>query len=402
MAAYTQAEQVLEDDKKYALRVETTHGTITAVLDPELGGPIPNSIAFLAKEGFYDGLNFHRVVPGFVLQGGCPTGTGTGNPGYEVIGTPPRYYEYKVGDFAMAKTGHAPAGRVGLAVLRDLGPVRRAPARRVRHPRPRPRRRVARDDQGDRRARGQRRAAERAGRHRPHDGRGDRGVRLRGLVAALVVAAFAASAPGALAATGPHHGADGCDHSKPPIVKREPHVPRSPARVLAPGAKAEIVMVTSCGKITIQLARDKKNPIPNSIAFLVTKHFYDGLAIFRAVPDFVLQGGDPNNNGTGGPGYQVVGQVPMGYAYQLGDVAMAKTSDAISGTAGSQFFLISGAQGEQLGTRVRPARPRGRQGVARDDRAPRDVREPSREAVEAALDLVGEARERVARGRCAR
>jgi cyclophilin family peptidyl-prolyl cis-trans isomerase len=120
--AYTQAEQVLEDDKKYRLRVETSHGTITAVLDPELGGPIPNSIAFLAKEGFYDGLTFHRVVPGFVLQGGCPNGNGAGNPGYEVIGTPPRYYEYKVGDFAMAKTGHAPAGASGSQFFVISGP----------------------------------------------------------------------------------------------------------------------------------------------------------------------------------------------------------------------------------------------------------------------------------------
>ena len=78
--AYTQAEQVLEDDKKYRLRVETSHGTITADLDPELGGPIPNSIAFLAREGFYDGLGFHRVVPGFVLQGGCPTATARATP----------------------------------------------------------------------------------------------------------------------------------------------------------------------------------------------------------------------------------------------------------------------------------------------------------------------------------
>jgi cyclophilin family peptidyl-prolyl cis-trans isomerase len=174
-------------------------------------------------------------------------------------------------------------------------------------------------------------------------------VRVRGLVAALVVVGFTAYAPGALAAAGPHYGADGCDHSKPPIVKVNRTFSK-PGTVLKRGAKAEIVMVTSCGKLTIQLALDKKNPIPNSIAFLVTKHFYDGLAIFRAVPDFVLQGGDPNNNGTGDPGYEVVGKVPAGYAYKLGDVAMAKTSVAVGGTAGSQFFLISGAQGEQLDT----------------------------------------------------
>ena len=141
MTSYSAAEQVLEEGKRYALDLDTSHGPISAVLDPDLGGPIPNSIAFLATKGFYDGLSFHRVVPGFVLQGGCPNGTGTGNPGYEVVGTPPRFYEYKVGDFAMAKTGDGAARRDRLAVLHHLGQERRGAAGGVRHPRPRARRR---------------------------------------------------------------------------------------------------------------------------------------------------------------------------------------------------------------------------------------------------------------------
>src|SRR4051794_9113042 len=122
MTSYSAAEQVLEEGKRYALDIDTSHGPITAVLDTDLGGPIPNSIAFLASKGFYDGLSFHRVVPGFVLQGGCPQGTGTGNPGYEVVGTPPRDYRYRVGDFAMAKTATAKAGASGSQFFVISGP----------------------------------------------------------------------------------------------------------------------------------------------------------------------------------------------------------------------------------------------------------------------------------------
>jgi cyclophilin family peptidyl-prolyl cis-trans isomerase len=145
-------------------------------------------------------------------------------------------------------------------------------------------------------------------------------------------------------------GADGCTHAKPPAFGMKRAQFSKAGKVLAPGEQATIVMKTSCGTVRIRLATDKRNPIPNSIAFLVTKHFYDGLSLFRDVPAFVIQGGDPSNNGTGGPGYQVVGRVPEGYSYQVGDVAMAKTQADAAGAAGSQFFLISGELGKELPT----------------------------------------------------
>jgi cyclophilin family peptidyl-prolyl cis-trans isomerase len=175
----------------------------------------------------------------------------------------------------------------------------------------------------------------------------------RALGTALVAGACATAllAPGAQAAAGPHYGPDGCDHSKPPGYGQKKATYKKAGTVLKRGAKAKIVMVTSCGTVTIQLATDKRNPIPNSIAFLVTKHFYDGLALFRDVPNYIVQGGDPMNQGTGGPGYEVVGKVPQGYHYKIGDVAMAKTAAATPGTAGSQFFmLITNAAAEQLDT----------------------------------------------------
>ena len=147
-----------------------------------------------------------------------------------------------------------------------------------------------------------------------------------------------------------HPGSDGCDHTKPAAASDTRGSYSKPQTVLKAGQKAEIDMVTSCGTLRIQLDTDPSNPIPNSIAFLVGKKFYDGLTFHRIIPDFVLQGGDPKGNGTGDPGYTVVGTVPAGYHYKLGDFAMAKTQVEPSGTAGSQFFVISGAQGVALPT----------------------------------------------------
>jgi len=118
----------------------------------------------------------------------------------------------------------------------------------------------------------------------------------------------------------------------------------APEDVLAAGP-ATIVMETSCGVINIELDREAGGPIPNSIAFLAAKGFYDGLTFHRVVPDFVLQGGDPDGTGGGGPGYEVVGAVPEGYQYKVGDVAMAKTTTAPAGSSGSQFFVVSSENG---------------------------------------------------------
>jgi peptidylprolyl isomerase len=80
-------------------------GEIVVRLRPDLAPQTVNSFVFLAREGFYDGVTFHRVIPGFVAQGGDPTGTGTGGPGYTL---PDEYSEVpfdKPGLLAMASTG---------------------------------------------------------------------------------------------------------------------------------------------------------------------------------------------------------------------------------------------------------------------------------------------------------
>jgi cyclophilin family peptidyl-prolyl cis-trans isomerase len=70
--------------KKYAIEVETNQGSFTLDLFTDLAPGHCKNILGLAKAGFYDGLKFHRVISGFMIQGGCPSGTGTGGPGFNI------------------------------------------------------------------------------------------------------------------------------------------------------------------------------------------------------------------------------------------------------------------------------------------------------------------------------
>ena len=91
--------------KTYSATVETDAGTFTVALDAKAAPKTVNNFVFLAREHFYDGLTFHRVIPGFVVQGGDPQGTGSGGPGYKFADELPKAGAYKVGSLAMANSG---------------------------------------------------------------------------------------------------------------------------------------------------------------------------------------------------------------------------------------------------------------------------------------------------------
>ncbi len=77
-------EITIDPEKQYFANVETSKGTFRIELRPDIAVQTVNSFVFLARQGYYDGVTFHRVIPGFVAQGGDPTGTGSGSPGYSL------------------------------------------------------------------------------------------------------------------------------------------------------------------------------------------------------------------------------------------------------------------------------------------------------------------------------
>jgi peptidyl-prolyl cis-trans isomerase B (cyclophilin B) len=129
---------------------------------------------------------------------------------------------------------------------------------------------------------------------------------------------------------------------------REDKTYTAPTEPLDP-AKTYIATVdTNCGAFTIKLDAKRAPKTSASFKYLADQGFYDGLVIHRIVPGFVIQGGDPQGNGTGGPGYSITEPPPKNLVYRKGVVAMAKGAEDPKGTSGSQFFVVTGPDGKQL------------------------------------------------------
>ena len=104
---------LLDRSKTTTVGVLTNFGRFDIRLDVKDSPCTTSSFAALVRKGFFDGTRFHRIVPGFVIQGGDPTGTGQGGPGYTVRDVPPADATYTKGIVAMAKTGAEPSGTSG-------------------------------------------------------------------------------------------------------------------------------------------------------------------------------------------------------------------------------------------------------------------------------------------------
>jgi cyclophilin family peptidyl-prolyl cis-trans isomerase len=112
----------LDPSKRYTVTMVTNCGQFQFALAVHNAPKTAASVASLVQQGFYNGLDFHRIVPGFVIQGGDPLGNGQGGPGYQVVEAPPANLKYKIGYVAMAKTASEPNGASGSQFFIVTGP----------------------------------------------------------------------------------------------------------------------------------------------------------------------------------------------------------------------------------------------------------------------------------------
>jgi peptidyl-prolyl cis-trans isomerase B (cyclophilin B) len=133
--------------------------------------------------------------------------------------------------------------------------------------------------------------------------------------------------------------ADGCKQVEAPKPKNVSF--KAPEEVLKKGEAATAVVKTSCGTFEIALDTERAPETAKSFAFLAEEGFYDDLTFHRVAPGFVIQGGDPEGTGTGGPGYTIDEEPPPNLSYTKGLVAMAKSSADPPGRSGSQFYVVT-------------------------------------------------------------
>jgi cyclophilin family peptidyl-prolyl cis-trans isomerase len=119
----------------------------------------------------------------------------------------------------------------------------------------------------------------------------------------------------------------------------------APAMCINPAKTYTITFQTDAGTFAAVLDQKAAPKTANNFAVLAAYHYFDGIAFHRVIPGFVIQGGDPTGTGSGGPGYSFADELPAAGQYKVGSLAMANSG---ANTNGSQFFVITGAQGAAL------------------------------------------------------
>jgi peptidyl-prolyl cis-trans isomerase B (cyclophilin B) len=168
--------------------------------------------------------------------------------------------------------------------------------------------------------------------------------------AALVLAACgsgggATTAGGATSAARDTAAVGSCSEVSRPAPRGPQHI-SAPHLRLDPERHYVVTLATNCGPIEIELDVKEAPRTTASFAYLVRRGFYNDLTFHRVAANFVIQGGDPAGDGSGGPGYTIVEPPPADLRYTFGTVAMAKTETDPAGASGSQFFIVTTAEAQ--------------------------------------------------------
>ena len=149
-------------------------------------------------------------------------------------------------------------------------------------------------------------------------------------------------------AAGAATGSEGDASQCPPAEgtpERHTEFSRAPEMCLEPGVDYGAVLTTDAGAVTVDLLEDKAPNTVNNFVFLARNRYYEGISFHRVIPGFMIQGGDPQGTGSGGPGYTFADELPAAGEYRVGSMAMA---NAGPDTNGSQFFIVTGDSGVSL------------------------------------------------------
>jgi cyclophilin family peptidyl-prolyl cis-trans isomerase len=303
-------EMQIDPQKHYAAEIETEHGTITAKLFAERAPKTVNNFVFLAREGFYDGQTFHRVIPGFMAQGGDPSGTGAGGPGYTFEDEfDPTLGHDRVGTLSMANSGPNTNGSqffisfVPTTWLDDRHTV------------------FGRVIEG--------REALQAIRPRDPETAMEPGDVIEEVRILESETPFESTLP-APGDTPPPEAPDA----------RNAFYGRPPEMQIDTDATYRATIVTGKGEIVVTLDAASAPQTVNNFVVLAEAGFYDGLTFHRVEPEFVIQGGDPTGTGQGGPGYVIPAEI--GLDHVEGAIAMARLPDRGNPrrmSSGSQFYI---------------------------------------------------------------
>ena len=308
----------IDPETIYLATLETEKGDIVVELFADKAPKTVNSFVFLAREGFYDDTTFHRVIPGFVVQGGDPTGIGTGGPGYRFEDEfHPDLTHDSAGVLSMANAGSNTNGSqffITLAPIPTLDGKHAVFGKVVEGmdvvaaitPRPNPQE-----------------AAE------PGDT----------LKTVRIEEASASQLPTPTPVVLIEPGE--VPMPEEPAERHEMYSMGQPAQVIDPETSYEATIETEHGDIVVELYDDKAPNTVNNFVFLAREGYYDNITFHRVIEDFMAQTGDPTGTGRGGPGYMFGNEIHPELRHDgPGVLSMA---NAGPNTNGSQFFITFAA-----------------------------------------------------------